>query len=184
MLPEHRWILTFSHFPEIGVSRYYSPCANLWHLPSSFYCETVERQSRNLFRLETWLDFTDRDQAQVAVVPTQTFSINKKVDVLGFELSGKVTHRATWLWAADKEQANKALRENPETTSAPHSDISLFLPPQHSGFCPCRVKCLRPPWVQGGGSTRLPFYCYFIIQAGHNGRGGSCRCQLANYLQT
>lgn len=44
-------------------------------------------------------------------------SLNKKVDVWGFGLSSKVTHHATWpLLATDKEQANKALRENRKTT--------------------------------------------------------------------
>lgn len=29
---EYRWMLTLSHFPKIGVERYYSPCANSWHV--------------------------------------------------------------------------------------------------------------------------------------------------------
>lgn len=58
---------------------------------------SIVRRWRGRVEIVGLADFTDRDQAQVAVVPTQTFSINKKVDVLGFELSGKVTHRATWL---------------------------------------------------------------------------------------
>lgn len=78
------------------------------------------------------------------------------------------------LLATDKEQANKALWENPETSqhqllTLKLADFFAFAATQFPSLCKTGSS-----GAEGGGRGRregvvhLPFYCYFIIQAGHN----------------